>query len=151
MWIAVYIALALAGLAYAMFPLLGKQRAVSVRQSEAAHQRRELLARKDAVYAAIKDLDFEFKAGKLSERDYQALKEDYRLRALNLLKMSRQLRERAEVDDPAACAACGHRNQPGGRFCGSCGAVLDQEGSCPGCGTPTSPNDQYCSVCGATL
>jgi hypothetical protein len=45
-----------------------------------------LLVQKDVAYATLKDLDFDFKTGKLSEEDYQELKTRYRNEALNILE-----------------------------------------------------------------
>src|SRR5581483_10390563 len=47
------------------------------------------------------------------------------------------------------CAACGHENRPGRRFCGSCGAELMI--ACPACGAANDPGDRFCGECGAAL
>lgn len=38
---------------------------------------KRLLRRKETIYENIKDLDFEYKMGKLSDEDYQRLHQDY--------------------------------------------------------------------------
>jgi len=38
---------------------------------------KRLLRRKETIYEYIKDLDFEYKMGKLSDEDYQRLHQDY--------------------------------------------------------------------------
>jgi len=45
-----------------------------------------LLVQKEVAYATLKDLDFDFITGKLSEEDYQELKNRYRNEALNILE-----------------------------------------------------------------
>ena len=45
-----------------------------------------LLVQKEVAYATLKDLDFDFKTGKLSEEDYQELKTRYKNEALNILE-----------------------------------------------------------------
>lgn len=45
-----------------------------------------LLIQKEVAYATLKDLDFDFRTGKLSEEDYQELKACYREEALNILE-----------------------------------------------------------------
>jgi class 3 adenylate cyclase/tetratricopeptide (TPR) repeat protein len=47
------------------------------------------------------------------------------------------------------CAACGFANAAGARFCGSCGAALEQR--CPACGEAIAPGLAFCTSCGAAL
>ena len=46
----------------------------------------ELLDEKQTVYAAIKELEFDRQAGKLSLEDYEQARHSYELRAIALLK-----------------------------------------------------------------
>lgn len=46
----------------------------------------ELLAEKQTVYAAIKELDFDRQAGKLSVTDYEQARHSYELRAIAILQ-----------------------------------------------------------------
>lgn len=45
-----------------------------------------LLTQKETAYATLKDLDFDFQTGKLSEEDYQALKYRYKKEAIEILE-----------------------------------------------------------------
>ena len=47
------------------------------------------------------------------------------------------------------CGACGSDNAAGARFCGSCGAALEQR--CPSCGEAVAPALAFCTSCGARL
>jgi class 3 adenylate cyclase/tetratricopeptide (TPR) repeat protein len=47
------------------------------------------------------------------------------------------------------CGACGFENEAGARFCGSCGATLEQQ--CPACGAAVTPGLAFCTTCGARL
>jgi len=49
-------------------------------------QLQELMAEKETVYAAIQELDFDFKSGKLSVEDHRGLRERHEERAAALLK-----------------------------------------------------------------
>ncbi len=49
----------------------------------------------------------------------------------------------------AACAACGHQNRQGRRFCTNCGTALTVD--CPACGVPAEPDERFCGDCGAPL
>ena len=45
-----------------------------------------LLARRDEVYAAIEELEFEFQLGNLSQRDYEELRARYQQHAEDILR-----------------------------------------------------------------
>tara|TARA_B100000315_G_scaffold161274_1_gene149709 strand:- start:3018 stop:3341 length:324 start_codon:yes stop_codon:yes gene_type:complete len=45
-----------------------------------------LLVQKEVAYATLKDLDFDYKTGKLSNEDYQALKTQYEKEAIGILE-----------------------------------------------------------------
>ncbi len=45
-----------------------------------------LLVQKEVAYATLKDLDFDFKTGKLSDEDYQELKTQYEKEAIGILE-----------------------------------------------------------------
>lgn len=51
----------------------------------------ELLAEKQTLYAAIKELEFDHQAGKLTFDDYQQTRRSYELRAVALLQRIDQL------------------------------------------------------------
>jgi hypothetical protein len=63
---------------------------------QASFDLQELMAEKETVYAAIQELDFDFKAGKLSREDHHGLRERHEERAATLLKA---------IDDRTAAAA----------------------------------------------
>src|ERR1700684_2800557 len=58
-----------------------------------------LRERKDAVYENLRDLNFEFKAGKMPETDYQALKASLQDEAATLLAEIARLESKA-VSNP---------------------------------------------------
>jgi class 3 adenylate cyclase len=47
------------------------------------------------------------------------------------------------------CPRCSTPSTPSQRFCGGCGASLDQ--GCPACGTANPPDFRFCGGCGAAL
>ena len=47
------------------------------------------------------------------------------------------------------CAACGHENREGRKFCAECGATLAQ--LCPACGASNEVGEKFCGECGASL
>jgi hypothetical protein len=90
MWIALLIALvlSLAALAYVVWPLLKPGPAPILVEDD---KLTELLGRKDAVLQAIKDLEFDYYVGKLSEEDYQLYDQRLRRQALGLLQQIEQV------------------------------------------------------------
>lgn len=60
----------------------------------------ELLAEKQTLYAAIKELEFDHQAGKLSLEDYQQTRRSYELRAVALLEQIDRLGEGSASDGP---------------------------------------------------
>jgi hypothetical protein len=57
----------------------------------------ELLAEKETVYAAIQELDFDWKSGKLSAEDHQSLRQRYEERAALILQQIDALQAKAET------------------------------------------------------
>ncbi|MCH2693893.1 MAG: peroxisomal biogenesis factor 19 [Acidobacteriia bacterium] len=63
---------------YILRPLFsGSPTALIVDSDDQLTSLRKLLRKKEVIYENIKDLDFEFKMGKLSDDDYHRLHEDY--------------------------------------------------------------------------
>lgn len=53
---------------------------------------KRLLRKKETVYENIKDLDFEYKMGKLSDEDYRGLRSDFEQQAYALMREIEQIR-----------------------------------------------------------
>jgi hypothetical protein len=138
-----------------------------------------LVAQREASLLAIKDLDFDFQTGKLSEEDYRELRGRYAAKAVSVLQELdrragptpeleeeieqevRQLRQKGEErrrkqeaggrrgEKELSCPRCGRAYQAGDRFCAGCGAALATV--CPRCSTPYKPGDRFCAGCGGKL
>lgn len=95
-----------------------------------------LLSRKDSIYAAMRELEFDYNTGKLSDDDYESLQSKFTSEAAGVLEeidvMSGKTKTKtsgksAALDDAAAsnkCAACGFELDEGNKFCAGCGADL---------------------------
>jgi hypothetical protein len=134
-----------------------------------------LIRRKDSSYAAIKELDFDYHTGKLSDEDYQNLYKIYKadalqtIQALDTEKLTEMEQLDAEVeaeikkmrtglqppfDDKREsagnyCPACGAEYTERDDFCGTCGTQLGKE--CNKCSVLNTYNAKFCCNCGARL
>ena len=105
---------------------------------------RELMERKEQLYAGIKELEFDRNTGKLAAEDYQRLRAELEDEALQVIRQLDQLngqadsgvlqaRIEAEVrtrrQQTAAansCPSCEATRRPGDRFCSRCGARFEE-------------------------
>lgn len=102
----------------------------------------ETEARKRVALLALRDVEYDYLAGKLDEADYRSLKGELTAEALAALEADEMARSGAVSADTAAaleaeiaearaglksgsfCADCGFSNEPGSRFCSACGHAL---------------------------
>ena len=92
--------------------------------------------RKAAIYESLRDLQFEYRVGKLSEEDYQISKRDLQKELAVVLsdvdKLKSQLAVNGTAPPPAApaklsskvCPACGAKFEKELKFCGECGKPM---------------------------
>jgi len=103
----------------------------------------DLKRRRLVVYENLKDLEFEFQAGKIARDDYESLKVNYLGEAAELMAASqdveqlkesdalverevaaRRARRKAEPPLEYVCPKCGFENPLPVKFCGECGARI---------------------------
>lgn len=85
---------------------------------------------RQAVYAALRDLEHDHETAKVSDADYALMRQELRARAADLLRSERGAAGAgpdAPAAPPHACAACGAGARAGDRFCARCGARLAPE------------------------
>ncbi|NIR51647.1 zinc ribbon domain-containing protein [candidate division KSB1 bacterium] len=101
----------------------------------------DLIERKETVYSQIKDIEFDYQMGKLSESDFKELRQQYKAEAVDLLKqideiqgqdvrakeMLHQQQQKKEASEHGVkyCWMCGTPVTEGDRFCASCGKELE--------------------------
>ena len=144
------------------WPLLGR-RVRREGDAEESHPWDDLVSERDTAYQALKELEFEYNLGNLSEADYADLRQRYRIHAADILQkldlaMAAGNAHLARDGEPAilegeaseeACPSCGEAVGPGDAFCSLCGARLGER--CPECGDPVVEGDRFCAACGAHL
>ena len=103
----------------------------------------ELIHKKEVVYTSIKDLDFDYRTGKLSEDDYKELKEKYEVEALHILKdIDDSGKKKTTVDEAMTKEILPESAEP----------ITDKDFIfCPRCGTKAKMGDSFCFKCGAKL
>jgi hypothetical protein len=153
----IFIGLALlaAALVYVSLPFRQKQ-LIKANSSVTSRQQQRP---GEAILSALRDLDFDFKTGKISEEDYTPLRthlvaevaqymeaEEKREEQLEALIQTRRTAQKAD----ATCHHCGASMQADQRFCSKCGSAAGSE-PCPSCGKNNQTGDLFCASCGTKL
>jgi hypothetical protein len=120
---------------------------------------------------ALREIEFDRETGKLSDEDYQSLKQRYAAAALDAINAEERTTAEAsaapgEMDAAEAavqrvksrknveCPSCGPRPERGAVFCSGCGrslVVKHDRSRCWMCGSALSEGAKFCSGCGTTL
>lgn len=118
-----------------------------------------LMSQRDTAYQALKELEFEYNLGNLSDADYNDLRDRYRSQAATILqKLDTEIDISRPEDLPASispetplegCASCGEGIESGDTYCWRCGQRLDRR--CQDCGEPLFEADRFCAGCGQSL
>jgi hypothetical protein len=126
MWISCVILVLAAG-GYALWPLFVKTTDDTVVLPTETDED-YLAASKAAIYRNIKELEFEYKMGRLTEADFQRLETEYKGEAAEILQRIDALSASGIMQEPDgktdACPACGAKTIPDKKFCADCGARL---------------------------
>jgi hypothetical protein len=134
------ILLAVLTFAFVTYPLFKKRFSpIQVAEDE---DLRQLQSRRDTTYSMLKELDFDYQSGILTEEDYHDLEARYKKKAISILKdiddfgKGPGIEEKIEEQVAALrqskdrfCSQCGAGRQEDDRFCSRCGVRLSQEGS----------------------
>jgi len=103
----------------------------------------DLKRRRLVVYENLKDLEFEFQAGKIARQDYESLRQNYLGEAATLMAdaqaaeqaresealiehevASRRVRRNRRPAEEYTCPRCGFENPLPVKFCGECGSPI---------------------------
>jgi hypothetical protein len=148
MWEYTIILLILVIVGYWIFHPLFRPRRIEAYSTQMREDREKALQqRKEEVYAAIKEMDFDLEMGKISEDDYQELKSQYKAKALEILKELDTVDGGEDID--AAIERDVHRlrkkKKKGGK------ETVRQINFCPHCGRKIAPKNNFCQGCGMKL
>lgn len=128
----------------------------------------ELVARRDAIYAALKDAEFDREQGKLADEDYQIVRTRYMAEAAQVLRRLDRLTPEAEAaldaeieQHIAELRTDGKNGYPPelveaveaeiASLVKHAAASDEYTLACSDCGQPYQPGDAFCAACGASL
>ena len=89
--------------------------------------------RKAAIYENLRDLNFEYRVGKLSDQDYQTTKKDLQKELASVLAEVDEVKARLvgqalppvkQLLNDYSCASCGAKFEKLLKFCGECGKPM---------------------------
>lgn len=133
---------------YVLYPLLRRPSRTEQLEAKLNGAVGSLQEQRDAIYAALKELDFDFQTGKLSSEDYESLRHQYRQRAVAILQQIDDVQKRGAVDyeleaeiQIARARRARQRKQQGAR--------PSLSWTCAECGRTMTAADNFCSGCGA--
>lgn len=93
--------------------------------------------RKAAIYENLRDLQFEYRVGKLSDADYQHTKQDLQKELAAVLAEIDQIKEKLSQGKPQTARKTEMPPKPSGFVCPSCGSKFDKNLKfCGECGKP---------------
>jgi hypothetical protein len=143
LWLACSVVVILAGF-YVLMPLFKESKGNLETELLTETELDRLLNRKAVIYSNLKDLEFEYKMGRLSDADFQQLEAGYKNEAAAILQRLDQL-ENSENPDEAIEKDIALRKSK--LFDSSAKRERDSS-RCPSCGANIIPGKKFCADCG---
>jgi hypothetical protein len=122
---------------YVLMPLFRQSRESLAPDLSGETELERLQDRKSIIYKSIKDLEFEYNMGRLSDADFKQLVAGYKKDAAIILQEMEKLgftdkldaliekeiatRKKSLEQGSTQCPACGAKTTPGKKFCADCG------------------------------
>lgn len=124
--LALSVLLALLAAAYVVHPLWARRAALLA--DVAPGEVLDAEARRRVALASLKELEYDYAAGKLDEADHRSQRDRLSAEALRAIRAADRLRgievSPAALPDVQVEHGCGFVNPPRSRFCAGCGARL---------------------------
>lgn len=114
--------------------------------------------RREEVLLALRDLEFDYKTGKVTEEDYGPLHAQLLAEAAKYIEAEKEEDQQLETliqshrksTSNLKCDSCGTPLEAGQKFCSKCGQAAKSV-SCPSCGKKIHAGDLFCSSCGTHI
>ena len=119
------------------YPFFKKRSGFLAAGAVADDKLQELHSRRETAYSMLKELEFDFQSGILTEEDYKDLEARYKGKAISILREIDSLAKDDDIEDIIEKQVMALRRSKE-RFCRQCGARRRQD-------------DRFCSHCGANL
>ena len=128
------VVMTLAAIAFVAQPFLRGQSPADLAKPEnrSPSERDRLENQKYEALAAIKEAEFDYGMGKLSDADFNMLRDKFGAQALEAIAALDALQSGRHSGEPrrptriAYCPACGHTVPPRANFCPACGRSLKE-------------------------
>ena len=120
--------LVVAVVAFVVYPIVRPSRSIL---TAGASQSEELLRRRDRVYVELRELDFDYRVGKVTEDDYVEARDQLETEAARILQAIDV--EIKAIDDEIEREVK---------------RLRETRRSCPSCGAALAPNTRFCPACG---
>ena len=86
----------MAGVLYIAYPLLKEEEETEVWATDVKSAEDKALQAKSDIIDVLRDIDMDYRMGKLSQQDYEALKGDFERRAVGAFQKLQSLQKRGE-------------------------------------------------------
>lgn len=103
-----------------------------------------LLDRKTGVYRNLRDLEFEYRMGRLSDADFQQLEAEYKNEAAGVLQRLDQLNSSENIDEQIEREVAARK----ARLYGARSKRERESPRCPSCGAEIISGKKFCADCG---
>jgi rRNA maturation endonuclease Nob1 len=150
---AIFIALALLVLTIPF--LVGPFKKQKNKKGQKSIEKTDSEADRKSLLLAVRDLDFDYKTGKVAEEDYNSLRSQMLARVASLDALSNTIDEAIEQEiasrrkcssNGKGCPNCKTRLKTDDQFCPKCGTGISL--FCSACGGKLASNAKFCSLCG---
>lgn len=122
---------------------------------EELRQIEELVARKSVMLQSLRDIEFDYETGKLSEADYERLRKKHERQAVQVMRRLDELRGDVDLDDEIDSALEQRLRQRAGAANAETETDTPDESEttleCPECGKQLEAEARFCSRCGHQL
>jgi ribosomal protein L37E len=112
---------------------------------------KELKNKKIGAYAAIRELEFDLSMGKLTEEDFQILREKYTREAAGYMKEIDNLESPPAISSKPAAKVTDKQNKQGVAASRSEKPTQRKHIYCTSCGAKAAVENRFCAACGSKL